>query len=99
MFDIRVTENGEVTISGRLDAAQVEKARSILDTIDQSCVLNMKGLDYISSAGLGILLATQKRLMGSGHKIKIVNMSGHIRDIFHYTRFDTVFEIESEPTR
>jgi anti-sigma B factor antagonist len=56
----------------------------------------MRGLDYISSAGLGILLATQKRLMASGHRLKIVNMSGHIRDIFHYTRFDTVFEIEAD---
>lgn len=94
MFDIHVTDNGEVEISGRLDASQVDKARSVLDQITTSCVLNMKGLDYISSAGLGVLLATQKRLMESGQKLKIINMSNHIRDIFHYTRFDTVFEIE-----
>jgi anti-sigma B factor antagonist len=96
MFDIRMMENGEVRISGRLDASQVDKARDVLDKIDASSVLNMKGLDYISSAGLGILLATQKRLMETGQKLKITNMSNHIRDIFHYTRFDSVFEIESE---
>lgn len=95
MFDIRIADNGEVQISGRLDASQVDKARTILDQVGSSCVLNMKGLDYISSAGLGILLATQKRLMESGQKLKIINMSSHIRDIFHYTRFDTVFEIEA----
>lgn len=95
MFDIRLTENGEVRITGRLDASQVDKARGVLDKIEASCVLNMKGLDYISSAGLGILLATQKRLMEAGQKLKITNMSNHIRDIFHYTRFDSVFEIET----
>jgi anti-sigma B factor antagonist len=94
MFDIRITDTGEVEMSGRLDASQVDKARAVLDQITTSSVLNMKDLDYISSAGLGILLAAQKRLMESGQKLKIVNMSNHIRDIFHYTRFDSVFDIE-----
>jgi anti-anti-sigma factor len=94
MFEIRRTANGDLAFDGRLDASQADKARKALDAIANSCTIDFGHLDYISSAGLGILLATQKRLSESGHCVKLAHMNRHIRDIFHIAGFDLVFEIE-----
>jgi anti-anti-sigma factor len=50
-------------------------------------------LDYISSAGLGVLLAAQKELSARGQGLRIINMNGHIRDVFRLSGFDQIFDI------
>jgi anti-sigma B factor antagonist len=94
MFEISMTETGEVALSGRFDASQVDKAKATLDRINVTTSLDFKDLVYVSSAGLGILMATQKRLSEKGHKLKLKNVSGHIREIFKIARFDLIFEIQ-----
>lgn len=94
MFEAKMKESGEILLSGRFDASQVEQASQVLDKINDSCNINFAELDYISSAGLGILLKTQKRLSDSGAKLKLTNMNKHIKDVFQYAGFDTIFEIE-----
>jgi anti-anti-sigma factor len=93
MFEIEMAEGGIVSVEGRLDAAQAVKAQAFLDQVDGQCVLDLSKLEYISSAGLGVLLKTHKRLMGSGSGIKLVNVNHHIHDIFRYSGFDKLFEI------
>lgn len=94
MFDIRKGTEGEFHLSGRLDASQVERVREELKGLTESCVVDFTNLDYISSAGMGVLLGTQKRLSGSGHSLKLVNLNRHIREIFRIAGFDNVFSIE-----
>jgi len=93
MFEIEITDGGIVSVEGRLDAAQAVKAQAFLDQVDGQCVLDLSKLEYISSAGLGVLLKTHKRLMGLGSGIKLVNVNHHIHDIFRYSGFDKLFEI------
>ena len=94
MFNAKISEHGEVLLSGRFDASQVEKAKAVFAKINKSCVVNFNDLEYISSAGLGVLLFTQKRLSESGNSIKLINMNKHIKDVFKYAGFDKIFEIE-----
>lgn len=93
MFDIKLSDNNVVYLSGRFDAAQVDRARSVFDTLSTSTTVDFKDLQYISSAGLGVLLATQKRLHESGNGLKLINLDKHIWDVFHYAGFDQIFEI------
>lgn len=93
MLEIRFGDEGQIILSGRFDASQEEKARVFLSDVTGRWTLDFKGLEYISSAGLGLLLSVQKRLLEAGGGLKLVNMSRHIRDIFHYSGFDRVFEI------
>jgi anti-sigma B factor antagonist len=95
MFNIEMNQDGGIKISGRFDAAQVEKAKEVFNRVVVSCNVDFKDLEYISSAGLGVLLMTQKRLSDAGNALKLVNMSKHVKDIFQYAGFDTIFEIES----
>jgi anti-sigma B factor antagonist len=93
MFDIQFGEEGEVRLAGRLDAAQCPKALQFLDAVAAPRVIDLASLDYISSAGLGVLLKTQKRVMAAGQGLRLVNVNRHIRDIFRYAGFDKIFEI------
>jgi anti-sigma B factor antagonist len=71
----------------------VEHANQVFEKINKSTVVNFKELDYISSAGLSVLLVTQKRLSDNHQQLKLINMNNHIRDVFKYAGFDMIFEI------
>ena len=94
MFDSKLMANGEIEFYGRLDASQVERANNILQQVTTSKTINFKELEYISSAGLGVLLSNQKRLLALGYGLKLINLNKHIRDIFTLTGFDRIFTIE-----
>lgn len=83
-----------VRIAGRFDAAQAPAAQTRLDTLAGTITLECQQLEYISSAGLGVLLKTQKRLLAAGGKLRLTGMQANIRDIFVYSGFDQIFEIE-----
>jgi len=93
MFEIRLGEQGVVAMAGRLDAAQCEKALQFLDAIPTPQVIDLAALEYVSSAGLGVLLKTQKRAMAGGRGLRLVNVNKHIFDIFRYAGFDRIFEV------
>ena len=94
MFEMQLGDGGQVILRGRLDAAQCEKALKFLDALPAPRVVDLAGLEYISSAGLGVLLKTQKRVMAGGQGLKLINANKHIRDIFKYAGFERIFEIE-----
>jgi len=94
MLDIAVGADDRLVFTGRFDAAQVEKARHVLQALSKGKTLDFAKLDYISSAGLGILLATQQRLALSGEKLRLINANSQIRDVFHFSGFDQLFEIQ-----
>jgi len=95
MFDIEFNDQGHIAVSGRLDAAQSAKAQDFLDKITGECVVNMEQLEYISSAGLGVLLKTHKRLMSGSSGLQLINVNSHINDIFRYSGFDKLFSIKT----
>lgn len=92
MLDIHVQDD-QVRLTGRFDASQAEKARAVFDQLEHSCLVDFRHLEYISSAGMGVLLKAQKRLSESGQALTLTNLSKHIMDVFRYAGFDTVFEI------
>jgi anti-sigma B factor antagonist len=93
MLAIEQGANGVVVIAGRLDAAQSPAAQSFLDRVQGPVTLDCSKLEYISSAGLGVLLKTQKRLMAGNAKLRLAGVGPHLRDILQYSGFDRIFEI------
>lgn len=93
MFEIAQQADGTVTIAGRLDAAKANRAQEFLDALEGPCTIDMVQLEYISSAGLGVLLRTHKRLMAMGEGLRLINVNKHINDIFAYSGFDKLFDI------
>jgi len=95
MFDIKLmTDKNEILLEGRFDASQTDKAKEIFNQVNSTYSVDFAKLDYISSAGLSVLLMTQKRLTEAGNQLKLCNMSKHIKEIFNYAGFDMIFEID-----
>jgi len=69
-------------------------ARAALDAVHGIVNLDCTGLEYISSAGLGVLLKTQKRLLAANGKLRLTGVNRQLQDIFMYSGFDQILEIE-----
>jgi anti-sigma B factor antagonist len=96
MFEIQRGPQGEVQLIGRLDAAQCDVALRALDGGPPPQVIDLARLEYISSAGLGVLLKTQKRAVAGGKGLRLINPNKHIYDILRYAGFDRIFEVVTE---
>ena len=94
MFEIRVDESGQVLMKGRLDAAESDKALRVLRGLEGPLTVDLSGLDYISSAGIGVLIETYKRLGAAGHPLRLVNLLPRVRNIFTYAGLDRILTIE-----
>jgi len=94
VLEIRFAEDGTVYLAGRFDASQSDLAKARLGELEKSTRLDFSGLEYISSAGIGVLLATYKRLLDGGHQLTMVGMTPRIRNVFQYAGLDKVFRIE-----
>ena len=85
-----------LTLAGHLDtlsAPQLEaELKSSLDGAD-SLVLDLADLDYISSAGLRVLLSAHKRMSGKGG-MKVRNVNEVVQEVFSVTGFDDILDIE-----
>ena len=85
---------GSVVVVGPLGPAQKPLAQALLDPVDGNVTQECTPLEYISSAGLGVLLKTQKRLLASSGKLRLTGVNRHLQDVFGYSGFDQLFEIE-----
>ena len=86
-----------VSVSGRLDtttAPQLEAGlKDALDGVTK-LVFDLGGLEYISSAGLRVLLSTQKKMSKQGSMV-VRNVREAVMDVFDVTGFSDVLTIES----
>ena len=91
-------ENGKtlMKIEGRLDtttAPELEKAINGEGDELKSLALDFKGVDYISSAGLRVLLSAQKKMNAQGY-MELRNVSEAVMDVFEMTGFADILVIK-----
>jgi anti-anti-sigma factor len=86
-----------VALTGRLDASTAarleEKLLALIDGGDTKLALNLLQLDYISSAGLRVLLMAAKRLKAVNGKIVLLSLKDQIREVFEIAGFSAIFPI------
>jgi anti-sigma B factor antagonist len=96
---IEIKKNSEMTVielGGRLDtttAPVLDKTINNDLTETKNLVLDLGGLEYISSAGLRVLLSTQKKLQKVGY-MKVTNVCEEVMEIFEMTGFADILNIE-----
>ena len=89
-------ENTIVEIVGRLDTTTAPSLEKTLheDMGDaKNLIFDFKGLEYISSAGLRVLLSEQKRMQKIG-SMKVINVCEEVMDVFEITGFADILTIE-----
>ncbi len=88
---------GKMTL-GEGDELLKDKINSLLQQERKQIVLNLEGVPYIDSAGLGEIVRTYTTVSRQGGKLKLVNLTKRITDLLSITKLLTVFEtFESEP--
>ena len=99
-MDITTRTQNDVTLvafAGNLDSNTSPQAQQALDGILASGVRKMAidfaALDYISSAGLRVLLGTAKRLSGAGGSLRMFGLNETVREVFDISGFSTILAV------
>ena len=98
-MNINIEKENGVTlmkIEGRLDtttAPELEKAINNEGDAIKSLTLDFKGVDYISSAGLRVLLSAQKKMNVQGY-MELIGVSEAVMDVFEMTGFADILVIK-----
>ena len=85
-----------IELVGRLDTITApvleQTVNENLEGIE-NLVLDLKGIEYVSSAGLRVLLASQKKIQKVG-SMKLINVCENVMEIFEMTGFSDILTIE-----
>lgn len=84
------------SVSGKLDgitSAELEKAASAWLTPNQKVVFDFSKLEYISSAGLRVVLTVAKKLMAQNGALCLCGLSGIVADVISMAAFDKVIPV------
>ena len=99
-MDITKNYNGKeliIKVEDRIDTVTApDFENEILDEMGEfdSLVIDFSNLEYISSAGLRVLIATQKKLKPENIPMTINNVNDSIKEIFRISGFDKILKIE-----
>ena len=86
-----------LALEGRLDtvtAPQLETEVKGLDDSVKELVFDFQNLEYISSAGLRVLLSAQKSMTAKGGSMKVIHVSSVVMEVFEVTGFSDILTIE-----
>ena len=92
-------ENGIkiVIIEGEMDTNTSPKAESQLNELRSSgckkLLLNFEKLDFISSAGLRVLLVTAQTLKSEGGEMRVYNLNPDVKEVFDISGFSTLLQV------
>ena len=99
-MDLAERKSGDVTvlsIGGRLDAYSAAEAEKKLDELvgdgKVKIVLNLEGLEYISSSGLRVFLSQLKKVRKQQGDIRLCCMKPNVREVFDIAGFTQLFNI------
>lgn len=105
-MEIKREELGDVTVGavrGRLDAAGAPAlevfCREWIDGGTRKLLLDLSGLEYVSSAGLRAILATAKKLQGLGGSLAICGLGGVVKEVFTISGFDSLLPIAEDRSK
>jgi len=100
VMEINVSEMRRVRlfeIVGRVDSSNANELGSVLDRAaddgNNNLVLDLSGVDYMSSAGLREMVRILKRVKRSGGDLRIANPSERVREVRELAGLDSIFEI------
>ncbi len=97
-ISVKTTNEVKVLVfDGRLDTQTSPDAQQQLTRLieegENRFLVNFEKLDYISSAGLRVLLAAAKQLKGTDGELRICSLNEVVREVFDISGFATIFKV------
>lgn len=87
----------EIILKGRLDTVTSAELQAALDKEEineKLVVLDFKELEYISSAGLRVLLSLKKKLSSEGRELEVHNLNDVVKEVFKVTGFGNIITVK-----
>jgi anti-anti-sigma factor len=84
----------KISVSGRIDSNTYQELQNVVNEVDYSkgnLIFDFKDVEYISSAGLRVLLSARKKITTGN--MKVINVSSGVFEIFETTGFDSMFDV------
>lgn len=86
-----------VNFTGNLDTNTAPEAESqingLLENGASKILVNFENLNYISSAGLRVLLATAKKMLATGGSLKVCSLNNTVQEVFDISGFNTILSL------
>jgi len=99
-MEIKTKKEGDiviVSVSGRMGEISApefeERMKELIGGGETRFVIDLEGLEYISSAGLRALLATAQSLKEKNGQIFLSGLTGAVREVFEISQFVSIFKI------
>lgn len=87
-----------IRLSGRLTFAENTLFRRVVEDLEQSgrerVVIDLEALDYIDSAGMGMLLVARDLTAARGGRVALSNAAGQVARMLRLSRFDEFFTLD-----
>lgn len=84
---------GQMTFDDRASAPAM--AAAIVEKAPDKVVIDLSGVDYVDSAGLGILLTLREKAQEQNAKMVLKGMTGSVKEVLELACFDTLFTFEA----
>ena len=87
----------KLTLSGRLDTTTAPELEKVIATQTDGVTeleIDMEKLEYISSAGLRVLLATNKQMNAAGGNLTVSHVCDYVMEVFDMTGFTHLLNIK-----
>lgn len=99
-MEITTRESGDVMVvdlTGRLDTQTSGSAADELNRVTEQgknkLLLNLNGLEFISSAGLRVLLRTSKQVQGADGKLMVCQANGVVKEVMELSGFESFLQM------
>ncbi|UCE24759.1 MAG: STAS domain-containing protein [Candidatus Zixiibacteriota bacterium] len=93
------SEVSEIRVDGVIDTLTAGDLEEVIDSLLKrdryNLIVDLAGVDYISSAGWGIFISHIKEVRANGGDIKLANMISNVHEIYELLEFDNVLAVYS----
>src|SRR5436305_2324968 len=87
--------HGRIVLGEEIGALR-DAVRSLIADGKKKIILNLVGVDYIDSSGVGELVGSFTTVRNAGGELKLLNLTQKVEDVLHVTKLYTVFDIKDD---
>lgn len=87
--------NGRIVLGDEIHDLR-DAVRGLVAQGKKKIILNLAGVDYIDSSGVGELVGSFTTVRNSGGELKLMNLTQKVHDVLHVTKLYTVFDIKDD---
>lgn len=86
---------GRIILGDELDTLR-SAVRDLINQGQKKIILNLAGVDYIDSSGVGELVGSFTAVRNAGGELKLLNLTQKVQDILYVTKLYTVFDVRDD---